>query len=83
MILSPLAELRLRTLQMRNCKEVKNLSPLKGLRLETLGFTPKLVTEGIDVIRNMKSLRNIVPGYGVSLPAAEFWRRYDADEFSK
>ena len=36
--------------------QVSDLSPLEGMPLTTIGFTPKKITKGMDVIRQMKSL---------------------------
>jgi hypothetical protein len=64
---------------------VADIAPLEGMNLETLRFTPKNITKGLGVIRNMKSLKAISPevnGWN-PLPPAEFWRKYDAGEFNK
>jgi hypothetical protein len=55
------------------------------MNLTTIEFTPKKITKGLDVIRQMKSLKTI----GVScedrdrFPPDEFWKKYDAGEFGK
>jgi len=54
---------------------VTDLSPLKGMPLGRLDFDPKKITNGMDVIREMKTS----PINGMS--AADFWKRYDAGEF--
>ncbi len=62
--------------------QVIDLLPLNGMNLSHISFTPKNVTEGMDVIRQMKSLQTI----GIdreAFPAIEFWKKYDAGEFGK
>ncbi|MBT5018248.1 hypothetical protein OAF98_05115 [Planctomicrobium sp.] len=64
--------------------EVTDLSPLKGLQLERIIFSPSKITEGIDAIREMQSLQGIDLSFdGVAQPMspAIFWDRYDAGEF--
>jgi tetratricopeptide (TPR) repeat protein len=78
--LTPLKDMPLILL---NCGQVSDLTPLKGLKLGKLVFSPKTVRQGMEVIRDMKSLRTIDTGPGKELPAAEFWKKYDAGEFNK
>ncbi len=81
--LSPLAGMPLTLLW---CQDTwgSDLSPLAGMSLTTLVFTPKSNTTGIDVIRRMKSLNQIGVNTGDRVvPPAEFWKKYDAREFSK
>jgi Leucine-rich repeat (LRR) protein len=62
---------------------VTDLTPLEGMRLELLSFTPKNIRSGIGVVRAMSSLTGI-GGYKLSLlKPDDFWKRYDAGEFSK
>ena len=63
---------------------VTDLTPLQGMPLEEIRLTPKNITQGLDILRDMKSLKTI----GIALatqvwPAAEFWARYDKGEFKK
>ena len=54
--------------------KVTDLSALKGMKLEQLGFTPQYIKNGMDVIRQMHTLKNI----------HVFWKPqyfYDADDF--
>jgi len=82
--LEPLKDMPLKTLHMFDVPGVTNLQPLQGMNLETLSMTPKNITEGLDVIRNMKSLKSIGTFYYDKVwPAAEFWERYDKGEFTK
>ena len=62
---------------------VSDLRPLKNLRLQRLIFSPGRITEGLDVIRGMESLRelDVELGSGPRLTPAEFWARYDAGGF--
>jgi hypothetical protein len=61
------------------------LSPLEGRNLTEINFTPMNITKGMDVIRQMKSLKTIGigPGDKDKFPPAEFWKKYDAGEFNK
>ncbi len=64
---------------------VTDLSPLQGMPLEEIRLTPKNITKGLDILRDMKSLKTI----GISFesdkawPAAEFWERYGKGEFKE
>ena len=67
---------------------ITDLSPLQSMQLEDLRLTPKNITQGLEVLRGMKSLKTIGlagPSLGgrQSWPAAEFWTRYDKGEFKK
>ena len=50
--------------------------------LKELVFTPKNITKGLDVIRNMPSLERLGTADLANIPAAEFWKRYDTGEFN-
>jgi serine/threonine protein kinase/Leucine-rich repeat (LRR) protein len=64
---------------------VSDLTPLKEMRLTLVCFTPRKITEGLDDLRRMKSLKTI----GLSWEGKEqfspdeFWKKYDAGEFGK
>jgi len=64
---------------------VTDLSPIEGMNLAMVLFTPKSVTKGLDVIRQMKSLKTIGLRWEDKdkFPAAEFWKKYDAGEFNR
>jgi formylglycine-generating enzyme required for sulfatase activity len=62
---------------------VTDLTPLQGFELERLYFTPKSITQGLDVIRNLSSLTLIGYEYDKHSSTKEFWERYDKGEFSK
>ena len=66
-------------------RNVTDLNPLQGMELEEIYLTPKNITQGLDILRNMKSLKTI--GIGSlstqSWPAAEFWERYGKGEFKE
>ena len=68
-----------------NQTPVCDLSPLEGLNLAEIAFTPKNITKGLDVIRQMKSLKTIGISYQEKdqFQPAEFWKKYDAGEFNK
>jgi len=52
---------------------VTDLRPLQGMPLEFVLLTPENITEGLDTLRNMKSLKTIGTSYDQHGPAAEFW----------
>jgi len=61
---------------------VADLSPLRGLKLQSLMLTPQHITQGTEAVREMKSLTMI--GRGVSWePLDMFWKKYDAGDFGK
>jgi hypothetical protein len=62
--------------------QVADFSALRGMNLKELWFTPRNITQGMDAVRQMKSLNGIGTGNN-KFPAEEFWKRYDAGEFSK
>ncbi len=62
---------------------ITDLTPLQGMPLEEVRLTPKNITKGMDVLRDMKSLKTIGIVWNQAWPAAEFWERYDKGEFKK
>ena len=55
--------------------------PLQGMPLAEIHLPPKNITRGLDILRDMKSLKTIGIDYKQAWPAAEFWQRYDKGEF--
>ncbi len=81
--LSPLSDLPLSGLWF-NGTAVSDASPLRGMNLTSIAFTPTNITTGLDAIRQMKSLKTIgLRGDKDRFPAADFWKKYDAGEFGK
>ncbi|MCE9525213.1 MAG: protein kinase [Planctomycetales bacterium] len=72
----------LKTLSIFQKPGVTDLRPLQGLELEEIHLTPKNITKGLDILRDMPSLKTIGIGYGQAWPPAEFWERYDKGEFA-
>jgi hypothetical protein len=63
---------------------VTDLRPLQGMELVDIRLTPKNITQGLDILRDMKSLKTIGNGPNQNAwPAAEFWDRFDKEEFKK
>jgi hypothetical protein len=60
---------------------ITDLNLLQGMPLEEIHLTPKNITRGLDILRDMKSLKTIGIAWNQSWPAAEFWERYDKGEF--
>jgi serine/threonine protein kinase/Leucine-rich repeat (LRR) protein len=60
---------------------ITDLTPLQGMALEDIRLTPKNITRGLDILRDMNSLKTIGIKWDQSWPGAEFWERYDKGEF--
>jgi tetratricopeptide (TPR) repeat protein len=67
---------------------VTDLSPLKGLELTAIGFTPNRITKGMEVLRDMPSLKRIctkAQSWGDSYQhtpwqnADDFWKSQDKE----
>ena len=90
--LSPLSGMPLWTIEITGTN-VTNLTPLKGMSLQQFAFIPEAITEGMDVLREMKSLIIIFTeadsdvGKGqhlrVGTTPEKFWPKYDNGEFNK
>jgi serine/threonine protein kinase len=61
---------------------VVDLTPLEEMKLQEFKFTPARITMRLDAIRKMPTLKTFVVGV-TPVPAADFWKRYDAGEFAK
>ena len=61
--------------------DITDLTPLQGMPLEDIHLTSKNITKGLDILRDMKSLKTIGIEFNQSWPAAEFWQRHDKGEF--
>ncbi len=83
--LTPLQGMPLTSLYLIHCAKVRDLTPLQGMELQEIYFEPKNITKGMDILRQMKSLKTI----GIEwerrqqMPAAEFWKKYAGGEFNK
>jgi hypothetical protein len=62
---------------------ITDLTPLQGMPLEDIRLTPKNITQGLDILRNMKSIKSIGISWDQFWPAADFWERYDKGEFKE
>ncbi len=82
--LSPLRGMPLTRLDC-DTTQVSDLSPLSGTKLTEIAFTPKQITQGLDAVRQMQSLKRIGTSgaRNEQISAAEFWKRFDAGEFGK
>ncbi len=71
----------LKRLELEGTK-VAGLFPLKDMLLEEIRLTPKNITaQGLEILRNMKSLKAIGTDWNRVWPAAEFWARHEKGEF--
>lgn len=80
--LEPLRGMPLEWLSLDGCGAT-DLTPLADLPLVDLRVNVARIERGMEVVRNIKTLKriNLIPG-GIVSPA-EFWKRYDAGEFKK
>jgi len=53
------------------------------MELTSFLFDPTIITNGMDVIRTMKTLAKISTDESKFLSPAEFSKKYDAGEFNK
>ncbi len=51
--------------------------------LKDVYFSPDRITNGIDSLRQMKTIENIGIDTGNKLQPDEFWKKYDAGELGK
>ncbi|MBY0528169.1 MAG: protein kinase [Gemmataceae bacterium] len=81
--LTPLRGMPLTSLLLADCGQLSDLTPLDGMNLEGVMLTPKNYSKpNLDVLRRMKSLKSIGPGWGDKpMPADEFWKKYDMGAF--
>ena len=79
--LAPLKGLPLRELLLHGAHQIKDLTPLEGMQLVSIYFMPQAITKGIEVLRQMKSLKTIAV-FGATYTPEEFWKKYDAGGFS-
>jgi Leucine-rich repeat (LRR) protein len=64
--------------------KASDLSPLKELPLEEIRVTPRTISKtGLEIIRNMKTVKTIGTDWNQAWPVAEFWARCDKGEFDK
>ncbi len=81
--LSPLKGMPLKRLFISSTG-VADLSPLKDMPLEGIRLTPRNITKGLEILRDMKSLKTVSAGDATQAwSAAEFWERYDKGEFKE
>jgi hypothetical protein len=51
------------------------------MALKKLWLSPKNITQGMNILRDMTSLETIGVDDRLTCSAAEFWQRYDKGEF--
>ena len=76
--LTPLKGMKLISLDISKTS-VSDLAPLEGLGLQSLTFTPRNITNGLDVLRRMTSLTVIGTDWNSHIASTNFWDRYDVD----
>jgi formylglycine-generating enzyme required for sulfatase activity len=80
--LSPLAGMPIVRLHIHD-SSVSDLRPLQGMPLQEVLLNPINITQGIDILRAMPSLKTIGIGPNQAWPPAEFWERFDKGEFKE
>ncbi len=58
---------------------VSDLTPLKGLNLERLIFSPASIRAGLDDIRKMQGLAELGTTLEAMMPPEQFWQMYDKE----
>ncbi len=83
--LTPLRGMPLTTLRLDRCDQIQDLTPLQGMPLTGLTLTPRNIRKGLDVLREMKTLKTIDVGDQPKdrLTSEQFWQKYEAGEFGK
>jgi hypothetical protein len=83
--LTPLQGIPLTWLNLQGCGQVHDLTPLRGMDLTEIYLTPKNITKGMDVLRQIESLNIIGIGSEAEKkwPASNFWKKYDNGDFNK
>jgi Leucine-rich repeat (LRR) protein len=79
--LTPLKGMKLTVLSLYN-SGVADLTPLEGMKLERIALSPKRIMRGLEILRQLQSLKTISPDEK-TYSAAEFWKRYHDGEFKK
>jgi hypothetical protein len=80
--LEPLKGMPLKSLYV-DAPGITDLKPLQAMQLEEIRLTPKNITQGLDILRDMKSLKTIGLSHYKYWPAAEFWDRFAKGEFKE
>ena len=80
--LTPLTGMPLKDVRL-HLSSVTDLTPLHGMALQEIRLTPKNITKGMDILRQMKSINTIGIRTADKWPPVEFWKKHDAGEFNK
>jgi len=75
--LAPLTGMPLTEMNLGSCQKVTDLEPLQGMKLEGITLPPT-VNKGLDIVRNMNSLKTID-----GKPAAQFWNEHNVRKAGK
>jgi hypothetical protein len=75
--LEPLKGMRLTWLWVFEANGVTDLRPLEGMPLDFISLTSRNITQGLDTLRKMKTLRHISENWTEGGPAADYWAAYD------
>lgn len=57
--------------------DVRDLTPLRGLKLNRLIFSPAKIASGLELVREMKTLTEIGTTLENRMPPKQFWQLYD------
>ncbi len=61
---------------------VTDLTPLADVPLHRLIFTPSRISRGMDVVRNMATIREIGASFEGRMPPEQFWALYDQGQIN-
>jgi len=62
---------------------VTDVTPVLNMKIQTLSLSPKVITKGIDGIRNMKTIMSIGQHSSELMPPEDFWKKFDANQLNK
>ena len=60
---------------------VSDLTPLQGMPLQEIRLNPKNITQGLDILKGISTLKTIGIDSNQAGPPAEFWERLEKGEF--
>jgi hypothetical protein len=65
------------------CKQVRDLGPLEGMKLNTISLTPAFIDpQSMEILRGM-NLDRVWVDATRNFDSPDFWKKYDAGEFAK
>src|SRR5262249_44982391 len=81
--LTPIKGMPLKILWIFEANGITDLTPLEDMHLEFITMTSRNITQGMDILRKMKSIKRMSENWTEGVPAAEYWAAYDKGELKK